>query len=145
MANTITVTGPDISVFDYGVASNSTETFAAVSDLVTGSQAPITYADYRVKAGTVIAKLAPVALDADKFLIPAVMGTPAVGISPADLAPTDEIMVNILVGGCFNPDRLAWDASYTTDEQKRLAFVGAPTPTNILIRKRETYAATSNI
>jgi hypothetical protein len=37
--------------------------------------------------------------------------------------------------GCFNPAALNWHASYDTDDKKAAAFRGAPTPTNILIRK----------
>ena len=37
-------------------------------------------------------------------------------------------------GGVFNPNRLNWDSSYDTDEKKRLAFEGAPSPTAIVIR-----------
>jgi hypothetical protein len=37
--------------------------------------------------------------------------------------------------GMFNPDVLVWDASFDTDEKKRLAFEGAPSPTSIFIRK----------
>lgn len=41
-------------------------------------------------------------------------------------------------GGCFNPDALTWDASYSTDLEKFAAFRGAPTPTNIIIRRPKT-------
>lgn len=37
--------------------------------------------------------------------------------------------------GMFNPEALVWDDSFNTDEKKRLAFEGAPNPTNIFIRK----------
>lgn len=46
--------------------------------------------------------------------------------------------VPIYRAGCFNPDALIWDASYSTDREKFLAFEGAPTPTNIIIRRPKT-------
>lgn len=131
---------------DYGIASNATDTFRSVSDLVTGDKPEIAYADYLVKAGTVIAKWSPVAVDdTTGGLVPATQGKPAIGLSMSDLAPTVDIYVNIPIGGVFNPDRIAWPASYTTDAQKQQAFAGAPTPTAIIVRKRETYSAASKI
>jgi hypothetical protein len=32
--------------------------------------------------------------------------------------------VSVYKSGCFNPDVLVWDASFDTDEKKRLAFEG---------------------
>lgn len=43
--------------------------------------------------------------------------------------------VAIFTAGCFNPDALNWDDSFNTDEKRRHAFVGSPTPTNIVIVK----------
>ncbi|TIP38615.1 MAG: hypothetical protein E5X77_31675 [Mesorhizobium sp.] len=44
--------------------------------------------------------------------------------------------VAIYRAGNFNPDALNWDASFDTDAKREAAFRGAPSPTNILIRKR---------
>jgi len=41
-------------------------------------------------------------------------------------------------GGVFNPDLAVWDDSFITEEQKRLAFEGSPSPTAILMRKPQT-------
>lgn len=41
-------------------------------------------------------------------------------------------------GGCFNPLALNWHASYSTEEEKIRAFQGAPTPTNIIMRRPKT-------
>jgi len=41
--------------------------------------------------------------------------------------------------GVFNPALLVWDASFDSDEKKRLAFEGAPAPTNIIIRKPQAF------
>jgi hypothetical protein len=40
--------------------------------------------------------------------------------------------------GCFNPLALTWDASYSTNGEKLAAFRGAPTPTNIILRRPKT-------
>ncbi len=40
--------------------------------------------------------------------------------------------------GCFNIRGLTWDASFTTDALKFAAFQGAPTPTTITIKKRQS-------
>lgn len=46
-----------------------------------------------------------------------------------------ETTIDIFRAGCFNPDALVWDDSFNTDARKRNAFEGAPSPTNIVIRK----------
>lgn len=40
--------------------------------------------------------------------------------------------------GCFNPDALVWHGSFSNDAEKFQAFRGAPTPTNIIIRRPKT-------
>lgn len=40
--------------------------------------------------------------------------------------------------GVYNPDLLVWDDSFDTDEKKRRAFEGSPSPTTIYIRKPTT-------
>ncbi len=47
--------------------------------------------------------------------------------------------VPVYRAGCFNPLALVWGASYTTEEEKLAAFRGAPTPTNIIMRRPKTY------
>lgn len=49
--------------------------------------------------------------------------------------PVQGDMIGVYRAGCFNPDRLTYDASYSTDTLKRMAFEGAPTPTNIIVVK----------
>ena len=39
--------------------------------------------------------------------------------------------------GAFNQDALVWHASFDTDAEKEAAFRGAPTPTSIIIAKRD--------
>lgn len=70
-------------------------------------------------------------------LIPATQGTPAVGIILYDIvvpATGDLPGVPVVTQACLNKDALTWDASFTTDAQKYAAFVGANTPTNIVVR-----------
>lgn len=68
------------------------------------------------------------------------IGVKAVGItlvaittpaSPVEGAP-------VYRAGCFNPDALNWPASFDTDAKKFAAFDGAPTPTNIIMRRPKT-------
>lgn len=85
-----------------------------------------------------------VGLDANGKLVPAVWAD-----DPADAVQAIGVCTQAVVGnssgtttvpmfysGCFNPDMLVWDSSFDTDEKKMKAFVGAPTPTQILLRKR---------
>jgi hypothetical protein len=44
--------------------------------------------------------------------------------------------VQVFYQGCFNQDALVWDASFDTDAKKQAAFIGSPTPTQIIVRKR---------
>lgn len=51
--------------------------------------------------------------------------------------------VAIFEAGCFNPNALNWDDSFNTDEKKKHAFDGSPSPCNIVIYKPkyDTYDA----
>ena len=42
--------------------------------------------------------------------------------------------------GVVNPDALVWPASYDTDAKKFAAFDGAPTPTDIIVRRPKTMS-----
>lgn len=69
----------------------------------------------------------------------AATGVRAIGITVAAIdndggADGDE-KIEVFRWGMFNPDVLTWDDSFDTDEKKRLAFEGAPSPTQIFIRK----------
>lgn len=63
-------------------------------------------------------------------------GTPADAITIVDVntAAGASGTTRVYFAGCFNPAMLNWDASYTTDEAKRTAFVGAKAPTQIVVR-----------
>jgi hypothetical protein len=109
-----------------------------VADLFTGdSPAPLT-TDLYVAASQNIPALTPVGFDGSNRLIPAVSGvTPAIGILLVAVvtdASTNYKGAKVYRGGCFNPNRLNWPASYDTDDKKFAAFRGAPTPTQIILR-----------
>lgn len=97
-----------------------------------------------VKAGTILAQFAVVGLDASGDLVKATWNaTPANAVKPIGVvtqavagAADGSTTVDVIYSGCFNPDALVWDASFDTAEKKVSAFVGSPTPTQILIRAR---------
>jgi len=91
-----------------------------------------------------------VGFDASDNLIPAVLGTTeAIGFvmyaTDTTGATAGDVEVEVVRGGVFNPDLLVWDATYTDDAEKRAAFRGAPTPTNIIIRKPTTMSPAAPI
>ncbi len=53
------------------------------------------------------------------------------GVSPTKGAP-------VYRAGCYNPDRLNWPATFDSLAKKFAAFEGAPTPTNIIMRRIKT-------
>lgn len=127
-----------------GIPSSYTEaiTVGGVA-LVTGNEPAVMTQDMIVAASQVIPALSPVALDANKRLIPAVSGTSeAIGIAVVAItssASTTYKAIPVYRAGCFNPDALSWPASYNTDALKLGAFEGAPTPTNIVMRRPKTH------
>jgi hypothetical protein len=79
-------------------------------------------------------------LNGNNRLVPAVEGvtqaqficTQAVTTGAGETTKT----VSVFYSGNFNPDALVWDASYNSDALKRAAFMGAPSPTQIVITPR---------
>lgn len=59
------------------------------------------------------------------------------GITTVDVTtgPGGAASVALFEAGCFNPNALNWDDSFNSDEKKKHAFDGAPTPCNIVILK----------
>ena len=86
---------------------------------------------------TIAAPYTPVMEDVDGNLVPAVEGTPAVGIllRPITTGATPLRGQPLLIQAGVNMDMLAWGASYDTDAKKLKAFKGAPTPTAIVVKK----------
>lgn len=93
-----------------------------------------------IAAGNTIAALTVLAYDASKNLVPAVSGAADSTATPVAIAmvATDASAAAKKIpcywSGCFNPDRLVWDASYDT-EAKKLAAFGAPSTSNIAVKK----------
>jgi hypothetical protein len=78
-----------------------------------------------------MAVLTVVARHTDGTVIPAVWDDPMpqmVGITATKyvhgVTGATIAKVSVYKSGCFNPDVLVWDASFDTDEKKRLAFEG---------------------
>lgn len=109
--------------------------------LITGSEPAVMTRDHLVDASQTIAALTPVGLSNGR-LVPAVSGSvQAIGILVAAVATSASTTYQgaaVYRTGCFNPDALNWPASYDTEAEKFSAFDGAPTPTNIIIRRPKT-------
>jgi|HigsolmetaAR206D_1030411.scaffolds.fasta_scaffold00170_35 Bacteriophage lambda head decoration protein D. len=95
----------------------------------------------RVRPGQTIEQFQVCGVDEEGYVVPAVKGTVQASLVStqkvvADADPGKITTAPFFYSGCFNPEMLVWDASYATDEDKRSAFEGAPTPTQILIRAR---------
>ena len=84
-----------------------------------------------------------VGFDSNGHIAQAVLGTiPAIGIILNDLiTPTSgaNVGVSVVRGGCLKMALLNYHSSYDTDEKKKEAFRGAPTPTQIVIRTPSAY------
>lgn len=108
--------------------------------LVTGHEPAILTVDHIVADNLTFPALQVVGFDGNGRIVAAVRGTvAAVGVLVAPLAVGGVGKgVAVYRAGCFNPDALVWDASYSTDAHKFNAFNGAPTPTNIVIRRPKT-------
>lgn len=125
-----------------GVAGKWSETIDAEPPLLVTGDAPA-QASMPLPAAaaqTFVARQV-VGLDGSGRLIPAVRGTTqAIGyiVYAPSAATTVGQLIEVMRQGVYNPDALVFDASYGTDEQKRLAFEGAPSPTSIILRKPQT-------
>jgi len=127
---------------DVGVAAFEELDTYVQSYLISGSHPVLAAAiSQKVKTGVTLKKFQVVGYDENNLLVPAVKGTvQAAGIVTEAIVgtgePGNETKIPTWYSGCFEPSALAWDESYATDEDKATAFVGAPTPTTIAIRKR---------
>lgn len=125
-----------------GVAGKWSETIDAEPPLLVTGDAPAQASmPLPAAAAQTFAARQVVGLNGSGKLIPAVRGTTqAIGYvvyAPSAATVLDQ-PVEVMRQGVFNPDALVFDASYGTDEQKRLAFEGAPSPTSIILRKPQT-------
>lgn len=125
-----------------GVAGKWSETIDAEPPLLVTGDAPAQASmPLPAAAAQTFAARQVVGLNGSGKLIPAVRGTTqAIGYvvyAPSAATVLDQ-PIEVMRQGVFNPDALVFDASYGTDEQKRLAFEGAPSPTSIILRKPQT-------
>lgn len=127
-----------------GIPTHTTEDINAIPGplFLSSHPDPLTQ-DYLVAASQTLAAFQVVGFDANKRLIPAVLGTTAaIGVMAQAVtspAGTDYVGAKVFRGGHFNHLRLVWDATYDTEAKKIMAFEGAPTPTNIKIGTQKTY------
>lgn len=88
-----------------------------------------------------IAALTPLARDGDDNLVPAVDGgagalgtVVAIAMVAVTTGVDETASIPCYWSGCFNPERLVWDASFDTDA-KKMAAVGEPSVSNIALKK----------
>lgn len=116
---------------------------AAAGSLITGDEPAVLTVDMIVAASQVIPALTPVGLDGAGRLVPAVSGvTAALGITVVAITTSASVTYTgapIYRGGCFNPDLINWPASYDTEVERMNAFNGAPSPTNIIMRRPRAH------
>lgn len=79
----------------------------------------------------------------NKLVIATWNATPASAIKPIGVITqalasqgSAGVKVPVFYTGCFDPAALVWDASFDTDAKKAEAFMGSPSPTRVVIRKR---------
>lgn len=125
---------------DAGIPAQWNDSISApVASLLSGHLPAWTTKDEIVAASQNIPAYTPVGYDGNKRIVPAVEGTTqAIGITITAIvtdASTTYKAAPIVRAACLNPDRINWPASYDTDAKKFAAFDGAPTPTNILVRR----------
>ncbi|WP_191569212.1 head decoration protein [Paracoccus yeei] len=123
-----------------GMPSQWSDTVTGSHDHVYAGNTPhVVTQDLPLALGQTVLAYTPVAWNtAGTGLIPAVEGTPAIGITLYDIVvPATGALpgVPVVTQACLNKDALNWDASFTTDAQKFAAFRGADTPTNIVVRE----------
>ena len=132
-----------------GVAGQSSDIINASPDPLVTGDTPALYTEALPAAGMDLAAREVVGFDGGGNIIPAVLDavTPAndvqaIGFVMYAIDTTGEaagaVEVEVVRGGVFNPDLLVWEAGFSTDALRRAAFRGAPTPTNIIIRKPTT-------
>lgn len=137
-----TFTIPDTSATPGLVAQGSDIITAVDVALITGNEPAYMEEDMTVALSQTLVAYQAVGLDGSGNIIPAVLGTTAaIGITlHAITTPGSGALkaVPILRAACVNPAKLVFDATYDTDEKKREAFRGAPTPTNMIVRPIKT-------
>lgn len=79
----------------------------------------------------------PLMYDAQKNLVPAAAGTPAVALSMRPIVTGAAPLKGepVLRQAAINMDMVSWPASYDSEEKKLEAFRGAEAPTAIVVKK----------
>lgn len=114
-------------------------------DLLAGAEPPLRPAMVLPGlASTAFSQFQVVGIDANGFIAPAAAPDAATPIKAFGIVAHAVTLgggggnVHVLYSGCFALDApLVWGASYNTDAEKLAAFIGAPTPSQIIIRKRQ--------
>ena len=97
---------------------------------------------YPADAAPELAQFAVVGLDGSGEIVAATRSDPP---SVGDIQPIGVLAHAVVAGdarapvwysGCFDQDGLVWTAGFSSDAIKQAAFAGAPTPTQIIVRKR---------
>lgn len=136
---TITIPNQESAV---GIASHWKDDIASpLGALFLSSHPPALTFDYIVAANQDLKAGTVVGFNANKEIIPAVLGTTAaIGVLPIDVVTgATTVGTGVYRAGHFNHKRLVWDASYATEADMLMAFEGAPTPTNIRIGTPKSY------
>ncbi len=124
---------------DAGLASGATEVYTSV-ELLSGDTPEIVTTNEAIASAVLTSGMAArtvVGLNGSGEIIKAVLGTTqAWGILIATIAAgsSSGTKAQIYRAGCFNPAALVWDATYDTDEKKRVAF-NAAAGSQIFIKK----------
>lgn len=125
-----------------GIPAQWSDTISAADgQLITGDTPAVVTQDLIVAASQTIPALTPVGFDGSGRLIPAVSGTTqAIGLAVVAIttdASTTYKGVPVYVSGVFNPDKIAWPASYDTDAKKFGAF--NTSLGRIIVRRPKTH------
>lgn len=127
-----------------GIPSQSSETIdAPLGALFLSSHPSALTMDYIAAADQDLKAFTVVGFDSNKEIVPAENGTvQAIGVLAVDIttaATGPKKGVLVYRSGHFNHKRLIWDNSYATEQDKLMAFEGAPTPTQIRIGTPKSY------
>lgn len=125
-----------MATFIPGQPGHSTYSIGVTQRLINGASPEQSTGIHTVAESQTIEYLAPVMFNEARELVPAVAGTPAIGIAFGEVttAAGEAATLEVLRGGCLNPDAINWPASYDTALKRANAFEGAPSPTQIKIQ-----------
>jgi hypothetical protein len=120
-----------------GIASFATESFGGPTELRFGDgQATTTTvgvgASLDLKIGTVVS------YDGTTIALADQVADDAYGILTTDVVTGvgESTTIDVYRSGHFDMDALTWDASFTTDAQKKVAFEGSLSPTIFVSKKK---------